>query len=88
MSRIYYKQHEGYRETIQHGISAVRAFDRGVSFGTGSREDRVKKLKDELAQADAIVVGAGAGLSTAAGVTYSGERFERYFGDFAERCGL
>ena len=28
---------------------------------------------------DAIVVGAGAGLSTAAGLTYSGERFEKYF---------
>ena len=88
MSRIYYKQPDGYRETIQQGISAVRAFDRGVSFGTGSREDRVKKLKDELAQADAVVVGAGAGLSTAAGFTYSGERFESYFGDFAERFGF
>ena len=88
MSRIYYKQPDGYRETIQQGISAVRSFDRGVSFGTGSREERVKKLKDELAQADAVVVGAGAGLSTAAGFTYSGERFERYFGDFAERFGF
>ena len=35
-----------------------------------------------------MVIGAGAGLSTAAGLTYSGERFERYFGDFAKRFGI
>ena len=38
--------------------------------------------------ADAIVVGAGAGLSTAAGFTYSGARFERYFHDFGQRFGI
>ncbi|MDE6639381.1 MAG: Sir2 silent information regulator family NAD-dependent deacetylase, partial [Acetatifactor sp.] len=31
------------------------------------------------------MVGAGAGLSTAAGFTYSGERFQTYFGDFASK---
>ena len=36
-------------------------------------------LKKTLEDADAVVVGAGAGLSTSAGLTYSGERFERYF---------
>ena len=40
------------------------------------------RLKEAIDAADAIVVGAGAGLSTAAGLTYSGDRFERYFGDF------
>ena len=40
------------------------------------------RLKEAVDAADAIVVGAGAGLSTAAGLTYSGDRFERYFGDF------
>ena len=34
------------------------------------------------------MIGAGAGLSTAAGLTYSGERFEKYFGDFAARFGI
>ena len=38
--------------------------------------------------ADAIVIGAGAGLSTSAGLTYSGERFEKYFFDFAKRFGI
>ena len=37
---------------------------------------------------DAIVIGAGAGLSTAAGFTYGGERFEKYFGDFARKYGI
>lgn len=40
------------------------------------------RLKEAVDAADAIVVGAGAGLSTATGLTYSGDRFERYFGDF------
>ena len=42
----------------------------------------VAELRGVIDAADAVVVGAGAGLSTAAGLTYSGERFERYFGDF------
>lgn len=46
------------------------------------------QLAEELAAAEAVVVGAGAGLSTAAGLAYSGERFERYFGDSARRHGF
>lgn len=45
----------------------------------------VEKLRDVLAQADAVVIGAGAGLSTSAGFVYSGERFQKYFHDFAEK---
>lgn len=45
----------------------------------------IERLKQELETADAIVIGAGAGLSAAAGLTYSGERFERYFADFIEK---
>ncbi|WP_022868799.1 SIR2 family NAD-dependent protein deacylase [Schaalia vaccimaxillae] len=45
-------------------------------------------LVDELEAADAVVVGAGAGLSTAAGLTYSGERFERLFPDFIGKYRL
>ncbi|MBR3316565.1 MAG: Sir2 silent information regulator family NAD-dependent deacetylase [Atopobiaceae bacterium] len=59
-----------------------------MSYGTGSREENLRKLKSELESADAIVIGAGAGLSTAAGLTYSGERFDRYFFDFKERFGI
>ena len=51
-------------------------------------EMRISRLKNELEAADAVVIGAGAGLSTAAGLTYSGERFERYFFDFAKKYGI
>ena len=52
------------------------------------REEQIKKLRSEIETADAIVIGAGAGLSTSAGLTYSGERFDRYFFDFAEQFGI
>ncbi len=48
----------------------------------------VEKLKYAILNSDAIVVGAGAGLSTSAGFTYSGERFQRYFSDFIEKYGF
>ena len=78
----------GYRETIQKGLSAVRSFRSGISTGAGSRNEQIERLKKEIESANAIVIGAGAGLSTAAGLTYSGERFEKYFGDFAARFGI
>lgn len=40
------------------------------------------KLKAALTQAEAVVIGAGAGLSTSAGFTYSGKRFHENFHDF------
>ena len=46
------------------------------------------RLRDAIRDADAIVVGAGAGLSTAAGLAYAGERFERHFGDFITKYGF
>ena len=48
----------------------------------------IERLYQALASADGIAVGAGAGLSTAAGFTYSGERFEKYFADFIEKYGF
>ena len=48
----------------------------------------IDRLKKEIQTADAIVIGAGAGLSTAAGFTYSGERFERFFSDFEAKYGF
>lgn len=48
----------------------------------------IERLKCAIAEADAIVIGAGAGLSTSAGFTYSGGRFEKYFSDFREKYGF
>ena len=53
-----------------------------------SYEEQIAKLKDEIQNAEAIVIGAGAGLSTSAGFTYDGERFNRYFCDFAKEYGI
>ena len=46
------------------------------------------RLKEALETTDTIVIGAGAGLSTSAGFTYSGERFEKHFSDFREKYGF
>lgn len=48
----------------------------------------IERLAEALDNADAVLVGAGAGLSTAAGYTYSGPRFEQHFADFRERYGV
>ena len=45
-------------------------------------------IKEKIEQADAVIIGAGAGLSTSAGYVYSGERFDKYFGDFKEKYNL
>ncbi len=49
---------------------------------------KVKKLEKLLNKSDTIVIGAGAGLSTSAGFTYSGKRFEDNFSDFIEKYGF
>ena len=63
-------------------------YDLNLSTGKGSREQQLRRLKDALASCDAVLAGAGAGLSTSAGLTYSGERFRKYFFDFAEKYGI
>ena len=59
-----------------------------ITTSTGSYSGNIQKLRKAIDEADAIVIGAGAGLSTSAGFIYSGERFEKYFFDFAERFGI
>lgn len=49
---------------------------------------QVDSLRKALDKADAVVIGAGAGLSASAGFTYTGERFERYFSDFEKAYGF
>ena len=48
----------------------------------------IELLKNKLAEYDTILIGAGAGLSTSAGFTYSGARFDRYFADFRDKYGF
>ena len=48
----------------------------------------MERLKAALQDCDAVVIGAGSGLSTAAGFTYTGERFEQHFSDFAQKYGI
>ena len=55
---------------------------------TSNYYSKIDQLKQVLNKADAIVIGAGSGLSTSAGFTYSGERFEKYFGDFIRKYGF
>ena len=45
-------------------------------------------MQAALQECEAVVIGAGSGLSTAAGYTYTGERFQKYFADFAEKYGI
>lgn len=78
----------GYSESIRKGLAAVRCFGGRMSFETGTKEERIARLKQEIEMSDAIVIGAGAGLSASAGLTYSGERFERYFFDFAKKYSI
>ena len=58
---------------------------RKILKSTKDHSVEIDRLKNEIETADAIVIGAGSGLSTAAGFTYSGERFEKYFSDFIEK---
>ena len=55
---------------------------------TKSSSEQIDRLKAALQDCDAVVIGAGSGLSTAAGFIYTGERFEKYFSDFARKYGF
>lgn len=50
--------------------------------------DDIQRARELLKSADRVMIGAGAGLSTAAGLAYAGERFERYFAPFIKRYGM
>jgi len=55
---------------------------------THNPEEQIRILREQLESADCVLIGAGAGLSTAAGFDYSGARFDRYFHDFKEKFGI
>jgi NAD-dependent SIR2 family protein deacetylase len=49
---------------------------------------RIARLRELLNDADAILIGAGAGFSSAAGLEYSGSRFTNNFSDFIAKYGV
>ena len=49
---------------------------------------KIQDAKKIIEEADKFVIGAGAGLSAAAGLTYSGSRFEVFFKDYIARYGM
>lgn len=54
----------------------------------GNLASKMDKLRQALDDADTVIVGAGAGLSTAAGLAYSGARFDEHFNDFRDAFGI
>ncbi|MGN1271845.1 MAG: SIR2 family NAD-dependent protein deacylase [Lactobacillus sp.] len=59
-----------------------------VGETTGSYENEIAKLRQIFQEADAVIVGAGAGLSASAGYDFGGERLKKYFGDFVSKYGM
>lgn len=55
---------------------------------TKSCSGQISRLREAIRSADAVVTGAGAGLSTSAGFVYTGGRFHEYFSDFEEKYGF
>ena len=63
-------------------------FGKRITPSTARCSAQTARLKAALQSADAVLVGAGAGLSVSAGFAYDGERFRRYFSDFEARYGF
>ena len=59
-----------------------------ITTSTESYSEQIDRLKNEIENAHAVVIGAGAGMSAAAGMAYDGERFEKYFADFHKKYGF
>lgn len=50
--------------------------------------DKLNKIAEKIKNSEAIIIGIGAGMSTSAGLSYSGERFMKYFSDFHNKYGI
>lgn len=59
-----------------------------IDKSMSNSSDPIARLRTALDEADAVIIGAGAGLSTSAGFTYSGARFREHFSDFAAKYGF
>ena len=62
--------------------------NRKTTTFTGKYSDNIRRLQEVLRETDAVLIGAGSGVSTSAGFTYSGKRFADYFRDFWEKYGF
>ena len=79
---------DGYRNSIYLGAETAERFVSQLTLDARSFQERIEKLAEFLDEAENVVVGAGAGLSCAAGFLCSGERFAKYFSDFANAFGI
>lgn len=61
---------------------------RKITTSTNEYLDNINRVMELLQNAEAVIIGAGAGLSTSAGFTYTGRRFEDNFSDFIEKYGF
>lgn len=59
-----------------------------ITTSTESYSEQIDRLKNEIENAEAIIIGAGAGMSASAGFAYDGERFEKHFADFRQKYGI
>ena len=59
-----------------------------ITTSTESYSEQIDRLKNEIESAEAIIIGAGAGMSASAGFAYDGERFEKHFADFRQKYGI
>ena len=59
-----------------------------ITKSTENYSEEIRKLRNALVEAETVVIGAGAGLSTSAGFDYAGERFQKYFADFVDKYGF
>lgn len=76
----------GNKMTFQRFLSGIPAGD--YIFQDTPYETQIKKAAEIIEEAEYILIGAGAGLSAAAGLTYSGKRFTDNFPEFIEKYGM
>ena len=76
------------QKTAVQETEAQKKEEKDIGDPNYAYEECLLALKRRLEQADAVVIGAGSGLSAAAGLTYAGRRFEDHFKEFIERYGM